>query len=52
LAVEPVTHMPDAFNRATAGGRATGTRLLAPGDTFSCTMRISISPGADDAVAL
>jgi aldose 1-epimerase len=52
LAVEPVTHMPDAFNRATAGAPSTGTRLLAPGDTFSCTMRISVSPGADDAVAV
>ena len=52
LAVEPVTHMTDAFNRAAAGAPATGTRLLAPGATFSCTMRISVSPGATDAVAV
>ncbi|MDQ2962100.1 MAG: hypothetical protein M3R31_02905, partial [Pseudomonadota bacterium] len=52
LAVEPVTHMTDAFNRAAAGQPDTGTRLLAPGTTFSCTMRISVSPGLDDAVAL
>lgn len=42
LAVEPVTHMTDAFNRADAGDRGTGTRLLAPGESFSCTMRISV----------
>ncbi len=52
LAVEPVTHMTDAFNRAAAGAPATGTRLLAPGATFSCTMRISVSPGGKDAVAV
>jgi len=54
LAVEPVTHMTDAFNRAAAGQPDTGTRLLAPGATFSCTMRISVSPGrgATDAVAV
>lgn len=52
LAVEPVTHMTNAFNLAAAGAPATGTRLLAPGDTFSCTMRISVSRGADDAVAV
>lgn len=44
LAVEPVTHMTDAFNRAAAGASATGTRLLAPGETFSCTMHIRVSP--------
>ena len=52
LAVEPVTHMTDAFNRAAAGAKDTGTRLLAPGAAFSCTMRISVSPGADDAVSI
>jgi aldose 1-epimerase len=49
LAVEPVTHMTDAFNRADAGQRDTGTRVLAPGATFSCTMRLSVSPNSDDA---
>jgi aldose 1-epimerase len=42
LAVEPVTHMTDAFNRADRGERGTGTRVLAPGARFSCTMRISV----------
>ena len=40
FAVEPVTHMTDAFNRAARGGSATGTRYLRPGDAHSCTMRI------------
>ena len=52
LAIEPATHMTDAFNRAAAGAPSTGTRLLAPGATFSCTMRISVSSGAHDAVAI
>jgi aldose 1-epimerase len=52
LAIEPVTHMTDAFNRLTAGAPSTGTRLLAPGATFSCTMRISVSSGVHDAVAV
>jgi aldose 1-epimerase len=43
LAIEPVTHMTDAFNRANAGESETGTRVLAPGETFSCTMQISVS---------
>jgi aldose 1-epimerase len=41
FAVEPVTHETDAFNRAAAGAHATGTRVLGPGDAFSCTMRIA-----------
>ena len=54
LAIEPVTHMTDAFNRAAAGERDTGTRVLAPGARFSCTMRISVSPGleATDAIGV
>jgi aldose 1-epimerase len=43
LAVEPVTHMTDAFRNAAAGMRDTGTRLLAPGARFSCTMRLSVA---------
>jgi len=42
LAIEPVTHMTDAFNRAARGIAGTGTRTLAPGDAFSCTMRFSV----------
>ncbi len=41
IALEPVTHMTDAFNRAGVGQKDTGTRLLAPGAAFSCTMRFS-----------
>ena len=48
MAIEPVTHMTDAFNRAAAGEADTGTRVLAPGETFSCTMRLSVHPLADD----
>ena len=40
LAVEPVTHMTDAFNRASRGESDTGTRTLAGGAAFSCTMRV------------
>lgn len=43
FAVEPVSHMTDAFNRvALSGASDTGTRALAPGETFSCTMRVSV----------
>jgi aldose 1-epimerase len=45
LAVEPVSHMTDAFNRAERAASAaseSGARALAPGETFSCTMRISV----------
>ena len=49
LAIEPVTHMTDAFNRADAGERDTGTRVLAPGETFSCTMHLSVSALSDNA---
>jgi aldose 1-epimerase len=42
FALEPVTHMTDAFNRA-GRDRDTGTRVLAPGACFSCTMGISVS---------
>jgi aldose 1-epimerase len=49
LALEPVTHMTDAFNRADAGQRDTGTRVLAPGEGFSCTMHVSVAPDSPDA---
>jgi aldose 1-epimerase len=42
LAVEPVTHMTDAFNRAARGESGTGTRVLEPGETLSCTMHIAV----------
>jgi len=40
VALEPASHMTDAFNRAARGAAATGTRILPPGSAFSCTMRI------------
>jgi hypothetical protein len=39
-----VTQMTDAFNRAARGERDTGTRALAPGSAFSCTMEIEVRP--------
>jgi len=41
LAVEPVTHMTDAFNRMAHGDTGTGARMLEPGAAYSCTMRIT-----------
>lgn len=52
LALEPVTHMTDAFNRADAGERDTGTRVLAPGARFSCTMRLFVSTDAPHAAGV
>jgi len=40
VALEPVTHMTDAFNHAARGASHTGTRTLGPGRAFSCTMEI------------
>jgi aldose 1-epimerase len=42
LALEPVTHMTDAFNRAARGEPDTGTRTLRPRGAFSCTMEIGV----------
>ena len=47
VAVEPVTHETDAFNRSAAGAERTGTRVLPPGAVFSCTMRIAAAVVAD-----
>jgi aldose 1-epimerase len=43
VAVEPVTHETDAFNRTATGARGTGMRVLAPDAAYSCTMRITAS---------
>ena len=43
IALEPVTHETDAFNRHARGTADTGFRTLPPGGTFSCTMRIAAS---------
>jgi aldose 1-epimerase len=42
VAIEPVTQMTDAFNRAERGEPGTGARILAAGAAFSCTMRLSV----------
>ena len=42
FAIEPVSHMTDAFNRHDSGATDTGTLALTPGETFSCTMRVSV----------
>jgi aldose 1-epimerase len=47
VAVEPVTHETDAFNRSAAGATGTGTRVLPPGSAFSCTMRVAAAVVAD-----
>jgi aldose 1-epimerase len=44
VAVEPVSHETDAFNRAAAGAADTGMRVLRPGACFSCTMRLTAAP--------
>lgn len=49
VAIEPVTHETDAFNRAAAGATGTGMRILAPGADFSCTMRIAAATDAGTA---
>ena len=41
VAIEPATHDTDAFNRAAAGAQHTGMRMLAPGASYSCTIRIA-----------
>jgi aldose 1-epimerase len=42
VALEPVTHMTDAFNRVARGESGTGMRTLRPGGAFSCTMEIGV----------
>ena len=42
VAVEPVSHETDAFNRAVDGAANTGMRALRPGASFSCTMRLTV----------
>jgi aldose 1-epimerase len=43
VALEPVTHETDAFNRHAAGETHTGIRVLPPGAAFSCTMRVTVA---------
>jgi aldose 1-epimerase len=40
IALEPVTHVTDAFNRAARGDADTGMLVLEPGARIACTMRI------------
>ena len=46
IALEPVTHETDAFNRAARGATGTGFRTLQPAQAFSCTMRVAVSAPA------
>lgn len=41
--LEPVSHVADAFNLASAGVEGTGARLLQPGETLSATVRIGLA---------
>lgn len=51
VAIEPVTHETDAFNRSAAGATGTGMRVLPPGGAFSCTMRVKAAAAASLAAA-
>ena len=44
VALEPVSHLTDAFNRAARGGTDTGMLLLEPGARIACTMSIEATP--------
>ena len=43
IALEPVTHVTDAFNRAARDDADTGMLVLDPGARIACTMRIDVS---------
>ncbi len=43
IALEPVSHVIDAFALAAAGQSGTGMRVLAPGETMAATMRIGVA---------
>ena len=51
VAIEPVSHVTDAFNRSAAGAAGTGMRVLPPGASFSCTMRVKAAAVASPAAA-
>lgn len=42
IALEPVSHVVDAFNLAAAGRKDTGTRMLAPGQSWTEAMTIRV----------
>lgn len=42
LCVEPTTHVTNGFNLAEAGSRGTGLRILEPGGTLTCSLRVEI----------
>lgn len=44
VAVEPVTHANAALNRPEEAWEALGVRVLAPGETMSLSMRVSVTP--------
>ncbi len=54
IAIEPVSHANNAFNRAAQGlddPRALGVITLQPGETFSCAMRIALEPRTQETPA-
>lgn len=46
IAVEPVSHIIDAFNLAAQGKKDTGMRVLKPGESWSESMTIRVMEGA------
>jgi aldose 1-epimerase len=44
VAIEPVSHLTDAFNRAAQGEADTGMQVLVPGARMSATLRIEAVP--------
>jgi aldose 1-epimerase len=44
LCAEPVSHVTDAFNLATAGRMDTGARALAPGETLRAVVTLTLEP--------
>jgi aldose 1-epimerase len=42
IALEPVSHAPDAFALAAAGRSDTGMRVLAPGESFEASMAVAV----------
>jgi len=42
LCLEPVSHVANGFNLADSGVAGTGTRMLAPGESMGCRVRIAL----------
>jgi aldose 1-epimerase len=44
VCLEPVTHVADGFNLGAQGREGTGTVLLVPGESFTASLTLSLSP--------